>query len=343
MRQDDVDAIVNTVNCVGVMGKGIALQFRNKWPENNRAYETACKAKEVRLGRMFVFDSGGLVKPNYIINFPTKNHWRGKSSLQSIRDGLRDLISQVKRLRIRSIAVPPLGCGNGGLEWNEVRPLIEGAFAELPDVEVRLFEPAGAPDPKSMEVKTGRPRMTAGRAAILKVLDTYRALEYGLSRIEVQKLAYFLQEAGEELKLSFVKHQYGPYSEELRHALNRMEGHFIRGLGDGVVEAEIEPVKDALTEAEKFVKANGHAALERHVERVAQLIEGFQSPYGMELLATVHWVATREPGVHTFDQVLGAVKSWNERKASIMQDAHLRAAWDRLLEQRWLPSREAKH
>ena len=343
MRQDDVDAIVNTVNCVGVMGKGIALQFRNKWPENNRAYEAACKAKEVRLGRMFVFDSGGLVKPNYIINFPTKDHWRGKSSLESIREGLKDLIAQIKRLRIRSIAVPPLGCGNGGLEWSEVRPLIEGAFAELPDVEVRLFEPSGAPDPKSMEVKTRRPRMTAGRAAILKVLDTYRALEYGLSRIEVQKLAYFLQEAGEELKLSFVKHRYGPYSEELRHALNRMEGHFIRGLGDGVVEAEIEPVEDALAEAEEFVKANGHAALEKHVERVAQLIEGFQSPYGMELLATVHWVATREAGVHTFDQVLGAVKSWNERKASIMQDAHLRAAWDRLSEQRWLPSRETQH
>lgn len=343
MRQDDVDAIVNTVNCVGVMGKGIALQFRNKWPENNRAYEMACKAKEVRLGRMFVFDSGGLVKPNYIINFPTKDHWRGKSSLVSIRDGLNDLVAQVIRLRIRSIAVPPLGCGNGGLEWSEVRPLIESAFAELPEVEVRLFEPAGAPDPKSMEVKTKRPRMTAGRAAILKVLDTYRALEYGLSRIEVQKLAYFLQEAGEELKLSFVKHQYGPYSEELRHALNRMEGHFIRGLGDGVVEAEIEPVADALAEAEEFVNASGHAALAKHVERVAGLIEGFQSPYGMELLATVHWVATREAGVRTFEQVLGAVKSWNERKASIMQDAHLRAAWDRLLEQRWLPSREAQH
>lgn len=343
MRQDDVDAIVNTVNCVGVMGKGIALQFRNKWPENNRAYEAACKAKEVRLGRMFVFDSGGLVKPNYIINFPTKDHWRGKSSLESIREGLKDLVAQVERLGIRSIAVPPLGCGNGGLEWSDVRPLIEGAFAELPGVEVRLFEPEGAPDPKSMEVKTKRPRMTAGRAAILKVLDTYRALEYGLSRIEVQKLAYFLQEAGEELKLSFVKHQYGPYSEELRHALNRMEGHFIRGLGDGVVEAEIEPVADALAEAEEFVNASGHGALAKHVGRVAQLIEGFQSPYGMELLATVHWVATRETGVRTFEQVLGAVKSWNERKASIMQDAHLRAAWDRLLEQRWLPSREAQH
>lgn len=336
LRQDDVDAIVNTVNCVGVMGKGIALQFKNKWPANYSAYEAACKAKQVRPGTMFVFDSGGLVKPNYIINFPTKDHWRGKSRVEFIRDGLVDLVAQIKRLGIRSIAIPPLGCGNGGLEWDEVRPLIEQAFAVLPDVEVRLFAPAGAPDPKSMEVKTSRPKMTAGRAAILKVLDTYRSLEYGLSRIEVQKLAYFLQEAGESLSLSFVKNQYGPYSDQLRHALNRMEGHFIRGLGDGVVEAEIEPLEDALAEAEQYVTASGHAALARHVERVANLIEGFQTPYGMELLATVHWVATHEPNAHSLDQAVSAVHAWNERKAKIMQPAHVRAAWSRLDAQGWL-------
>ena len=337
LRQDDVDAVVNTVNCVGIMGKGIALQFKNKWPENFRAYEAACRAKEVRPGRMFVFDSGGLVKPNYIINFPTKDHWRGKSRIEYIREGLKDLVARIKHLGIRSIAVPPLGCGSGGLEWSEVRPMIEAAFAGLPELEVRLFPPAGAPDPKRMEVRTTRPRMTAGRAAILKVLDTYRALEYGLSRIEVQKLAYFLQEAGEDLKLSFVKHQYGPYSDQLRHALNRMEGHFIRGLGDGVVEAEIEPVEDALAEADRFVAESGHAAMAQHVDRVASLIDGFQSPYGMELLATVHWVATREPDVRTLDQAIHAVHAWNERKANLMPAPHVRAAWDRLASQHWLP------
>jgi O-acetyl-ADP-ribose deacetylase (regulator of RNase III) len=128
LKQDNVDAIVNTVNCVGVMGKGIALQFKNKWPANFTAYAAACKAGQVRPGRMLVFDSGGLVKPNFIINFPTKDHWRGSSKIDFIRDGLVDLVAQVKRLRIRSIAVPPLGCGNGGLNWADVRPLIEAAF-----------------------------------------------------------------------------------------------------------------------------------------------------------------------------------------------------------------------
>lgn len=336
LRQDDVDAIVNTVNCVGIMGKGIALQFKNKWPNNYRAYVSACKSNEMHIGRMFVFDSGGLVKPNYIINFPTKDHWRGRSRIEYVQDGLVDLILNIKRLGIRSIAIPPLGCGNGGLNWSEVQTLIEAAFSELPDVEVRLFPPDGAPSPKSMEVRTDRPRMTAGRAAILKVLDTYRALEYGLSRIEVQKLAYFLQEAGENLKLSFIKNQYGPYSEQLKHALNRMEGHFIRGLGDGVVESEIEPVAEAMEEADKFISEIEHAKLAKHVDRVSELIDGFQSPYGMELLATVHWVASRESNVKTIEQAIKAVHAWNERKAKIMSPEHIRVAWSRLEEKGWI-------
>lgn len=335
LRQENVDAIVNTVNCVGVMGKGIALQFKNKWPANFAAYKAACDLGQVQTGRMFVFDSGGLVKPHYIINFPTKKDWRGKSKIEYIRDGLVDLIAQVRRLNIRSIAIPPLGCGNGGLEWADVHPLIEDAFAGLPDVDAHLFSPDGAPDPKTMEVRTSRPKMTEGRAAILKVLDTYRTLGYGLSRIEVQKLAYFLQEAGENLRLSFVQHQYGPYSGELRHALERMEGHFIRGLGDGVVEAEIEPESKALEEAEAFAAAHGNADLDARVQRVGELIEGFQSPYGMELLATVHWVATHGKA-DSLSAALFEVQSWNDRKRRLMKKEHVEAAWNRLRDQHWL-------
>ena len=336
LKQGDVDAIVNTVNCVGVMGKGIALQFKNKWPANFIAYAAACKAGQVRPGRMFVFDSGGLVKPNFIINFPTKDHWRGSSKIEFIRDGLVDLVAQVKRLGIRSIAVPPLGCGNGGLDWADVRPLIEAAFEALPDVEVRLFEPAGAPDPKTMEVRTKRPRMTAGRAAIVKVLDTYRELNYGLSKIEVQKLAYFLQEAGGPLDLPFVKHHYGPYSDTLRHALNTMEGHFIRGLGDGVVEAEIEPIEDALAEAEAFIAAKQHSELAGQVDRVGRLIDGYQSSYGMELLASVHWVAAHEADVRSLDDAVAAVHAWNDRKRHLMKPEHIASAWKRLGDEGWL-------
>jgi O-acetyl-ADP-ribose deacetylase (regulator of RNase III) len=337
LKQDDVDAIVNTVNCVGVMGKGIALQFRNKWPANNQAYEHACKAGQVKLGTMFVFDSDGLVKPNFIINFPTKGHWRARSEIRSIQDGLKDLIAQVQRLKIKSIAIPPLGCGNGGLDWDDVRPLIVDAFAALPDVEVRLFEPVSAPAAKAMEVRTPKPKMTPGRAAILKVLDTYRELGYGLSKIEVQKLAYFLQEAGRGLKLTFVAHEYGPYSDQLRHVLNKMEGHYIRGVGDGVVDAEIEPMPNALDEADTYLsKDDSGPDLNRRIARIERLIDGFQSPYGMELLASVYWVTQNEPFVQSLAEALRAVHGWNERKRQLMQPAHVEIAWNRLAEEGWI-------
>lgn len=339
LKQADVDAIVNTVNCVGVMGKGIALQFKNKWPENARSYEVACKQGRVRPGKMFVFDAGGLVKPHFIVNFPTKDHWRAKSKLQFIEDGLVDLVNEVRRLRIQSIAIPPLGCGNGGLDWAQVRPLIENAFSELPHVEVRLFEPAGAPSAKDMEVRTPRPNMTRGRAAVLTLLETYQSLNYGVSRLEVQKLAYFLQVAGEDLNLIFEKNEYGPYSDALRHVLSRMEGHFIRGVGDGVVESEIEPCADALSEARDFLHREGDRALEGQVRRVASLIDGFQSPYGMELLATVHWVATHNYGGGP-KAASEAIAEWSSRKRRLMQPEHIAAAWDRLARQGWLGSQE---
>jgi O-acetyl-ADP-ribose deacetylase (regulator of RNase III) len=142
----DAEALVNTVNCVAVMGKGLALQFKQAFPPNVKAYESACHAGEVVPGKMFIFDNGRLIKPRYIINFPTKRHWRDKSRVEDIQSGLRALIEDVRRLGIRSIAVPPLGCGLGGLNWRDVRPMIEKSFSELPDVRVLLFPPLGTPD-----------------------------------------------------------------------------------------------------------------------------------------------------------------------------------------------------
>ena len=305
------------------------------WVAVFKAYKVACDRKEVRPGKMLVYDSGGLVKPNYIVNFPTKDHWRGKSKVDVIRSGLHDLVEQVRRLKIRSIAIPPLGCGNGGLDWDDVRPLIEEAFARLDQVDVRVFAPDGTPDPKTMEVGTESPAMTPGRAAILKALETYRVLGYGLTNLEIQKLAYFLQLSGEDLKLKFEKHHYGPYSDALRHALNRMEGHFVRGVGDGSGASEVEPVDSALEAANVYLQDTRNSELGQRVGRVANLIDGFQSPYGMELLATVHWAAARE-NASSADDALRVAKNWNERKARLMQERHVRSAWNRLVDEGWL-------
>lgn len=141
LLEEKAESLVNTVNCVGVMGKGIALQFKQAYPENFRHYEKACKASEVQPGQMFTVATGSLLNPRYIINFPTKRHWRNNSKIEDIKSGLVALVQQVQRLDIRSIAMPALGCGNGGLNWTDVKPLIESAFAQLPDVQVIIFEP----------------------------------------------------------------------------------------------------------------------------------------------------------------------------------------------------------
>lgn len=334
LKQQDVDAIVNTVNCVGVMGKGIALQFKKKWPANFKAYAAACKAGEIRLGKMFIFDLGALATPRYIINFPTKDHWRNASNLKDIETGLQDLVQQIKNLDIRSIAMPPLGCGNGGLNWADVRPVIKQHFADIKDVTLRLFEPSNTAATAQLEVNTVAPKMTAGRAAILALLECYEALSYGLSKLEVQKLAYFLQEAGEDLRLSYQKHKFGPYADQLRHVLDRMDGHYIHGVGDGVVESAITPDALALKTAKAFL-AKANPELQARVSRVAQLIEGFQSPFGMELLASVHWVAKQE-GAADAQQALQKIQSWNPRKNQLMQANHVESAWQQLQQQQWI-------
>ncbi len=146
----DAEALVNTVNCVGVMGRGIALQFRKAFPENFTAYKIVCDRGELRPGQLFVYVQDQLTNPRYIINFATKDHWKGKSHLDYIDSGLKALVQEVRQRGIRSIAIPPLGCGLGGLRWSDVRPRIEHAFSVLPKVQVLLYEPDGAPQASVM-------------------------------------------------------------------------------------------------------------------------------------------------------------------------------------------------
>ena len=334
------EALVNTVNCVGYMGKGIALQFKQAFPANFKHYEVACHAGNMVPGKMMIHDNGGLVNPRYIINFPTKRHWKGKSRIEDIESGLSALVADVQRLGIRSSAVAPRGCGLGGLEWRVVRPMIEQAFASLPDVQVLLFEPAGAPEAKAMPVRTERPHMTPARALFIRLMDAYSALDYSRTLLEVQKLAYFLQEAGEPLRLNYEAGHYGPYAPNLNKVLEVMEGHFIRGYGDSQKpDAEIELLPGAVDEASAFL-ADKRDSLTR-LEQVADLIEGFETPYGMELLATVHWVAhyggrQGEAPAPDVDAATNVVHAWNPRKQNIFKPDHIRAAWMQLAQRGWM-------
>ncbi len=332
----DADALVNTVNCVGFMGRGIAAQFKRAFPENFRVYEAACRREEVQPGKMLVFETGRLGRPRYVINFPTKRHWRGKSRLVDIERGLEALVAEVRRLGIKSIAVPPLGCGLGGLDWRDVRPMIERAFAEIPEVRTMVFEPAGAPAPEEMAKSTEVPKMTAGRAVLVSLMHRYLGglLDPFVSLLEVHKLMYFDQEAGERLKLTYVKGTYGPYAENLRQVLARIEGHFVSGYADGGDDPtkQLELVPGAFEEATAFLI--DHPDTRDRFNRVADLVEGFETPFGMELLATVHWVANHE-GVPDPDGAVDAVYRWNERKRAFTpRQIHL--AWDVLDAKGWL-------
>ncbi len=331
----DAEALVNTVNCVGVMGKGIALQFKQAYPDNFRRYQKACKAEEVQPGRMFVWPTGLMVNPKYVINFPTKRHWRGKSRLDDVEAGLGALIEEVRRLKIESIAIPPLGCGLGGLDWADVGPRITAAFAVMPEIRVLLFAPAGAPKVEAMPVATETPKMTRARALFVKLIEKYCVPGYRLSLLEIQKLAYFLQEAGEPLRLNFVKHNYGPYAENLNHVLQRIEGHFIRGYGDRSKGAKIRLLPTATQEAEAFLAADAEA--ESRLDRIGRLIDGFETPYGMELLATVHWVAKNAAEIARDDEmIIKGVQDWSQRKKARFQPDHVCKAAKRLRDQNWL-------
>lgn len=335
----DAEALVNTVNGVGVMGKGIALQFKKAFPKNYDAYRRAAKEGAVYPGRMLVYATGTAVNPKFIINFPTKRHWKGRSRLEDIRAGLQALIGDIRRLGIRSIAVPPLGCGMGGLKWHEVKPLIQQSFEEIPQVRVLLYEPQTPPDASAMPVAERRSGLTRARAMLIRLMDLYGVPGYTLTLLEIQKLAYFLQEVGERLNLRYGKHKFGPYADGLNHVLQRLEGAWIEGYGDRTVRAEIKNKPGAVQAAiERLAQEEDAQEAERRLARIASLIRGFEHPYGLELLSTLHWLASHEdPGVADDASIaVEAFQNWDERKRERYRPEHIRKAWNRLKSEGWL-------
>lgn len=330
------DALVNTVNCKGVMGRGIALQFKKAFPEAYKAYKAACDRGELKPGIVLVHDLNRFEQPHYVIDVPTKRHWRGKSRIEDIEAGLNALVAEVRRLGLKSVAVPPLGCGLGGLSWAEVRPRIEHALADLSDVHVLLFEPKGAPSPEEMAKEEKMPNMTEGRALLLALIRRYLAaiMDPTVSLLEIHKLMYFMQESGQDLKLNFTKGPYGPYGENLRHVLTHIEGHFIVGYGDAADNPErpIEAKPEAILEAEAFLLS--HPKVQERLDRVAQLIGGFETPFGMELLSTVHWLACHENAT-TSEEAAEMAYIWNPRKR-MFKPEHFRIAWSVLDRGGWL-------
>jgi O-acetyl-ADP-ribose deacetylase (regulator of RNase III) len=317
---EDTEALVNTVNCVGVMGRGIALQFKKAFPENFKAYARACKEEKVTPGKMFVFETGQLVNPRLIINFPTKRHWRAHSRIEDIENGLKALKCTIQEYKIRSIAIPPLGCGLGGLDWYEVKTLIEAILKPLDNVQIILYEPHSEIAQEKTVQGLHTPKMTPGRAVLVELVNRYLQglLDPFITLLEIHKLMYFMQESGEFLKLRYTKAPYGPYAENLRHVLNLIEGHLITGYADGGDQPDkpISLMPNAIEKATTFLQ--DYPETYTRFDRVTTLVEGFESPFGLELLSTVHWIVKNE-SVSSVSDVIDRTYAWNRRKQQFTQ------------------------
>lgn len=336
-----VEALVNTVNTVGVMGKGIALMFKERFPANMRAYAEACKQGDVVTGKMFITQTGELLGPRWIVNFPTKQHWRNPAQMAWIQDGLQDLRAWLQAQQVSSIAIPPLGAGNGGLPWPEVKQAIETALGDL-DIDILLYEPSS--QYQNVAKRGGVAELTPARALIAELVRRYWFLGMECSLLEIQKLAWFLARVigrnplGDPLQLQFKAHRYGPYANNLTHLLNAMDGSYLQSdkrIPDSkpfdVIwfnEAKKQELAVYLhTEAKAFLPI---------LEQTTALIDGFESPYGMELLATVDWLIAEEGCAPTLSALreglhrCPAGTPWGERKARLFDDRSLQIALTRL-------------
>lgn len=343
LLQADVDALVNTVNTVGVMGKGIALMFKEAFPDNFEQYEAAVKREEVAVGRMFVTKRNELIGPKWIINFPTKKHWRHPSKIEWIVSGLEDLKRVIAQNGIRSVALPPLGSGNGGLNWAEVRPKIEAALAPMEGVDVVVFEPTrqyqNVSKPKGVE------KLTAARALVVELVRQYWVLGLECTLLEIQKLAYLLErnivrlDLPNPLDLRFGANRYGPYADRLKHLLNALDGSYLhceKRLADAGAldviwfdDTKKEKISAFLTTPEAKVYRTA-------LEATSITIDGFQSPLGMELLATVDWLLYRGLAKPSVASIKAALCAWpggdgaGERKLKLFDDRLIALALARL-------------
>jgi O-acetyl-ADP-ribose deacetylase (regulator of RNase III) len=343
LLEAEVEALVNTVNTVGVMGKGVALMFKEAYPENFKAYQAACRRKEVKIGHMFVTERQALMGPKWIINFPTKEHWRGNSKMVWIEAGLAELKRVIAEKRIRSIAIPPLGSGNGGLNWSDVRAKIEAALGTLSDIRVIVYEPTDRY--QNVSKRAGVEKLTPARALVAELVRRYWILGIECSLLEIQKLAYLLERNVEKLGLKnsldlrFQADRYGPYAPRLTHLLDALDGSYLH-CGKRIGDAgpfDVIWFDDAKQDAIAAYLRSGEAkAFLPALEATTELIDGFESPLGMELLATIDWLTHKDGVAADRDSIKIALRSWTggkqsgERKLKLFEDRLVDLALERL-------------
>lgn len=330
MLQSEADALVNTVNTVGVMGKGIALQFKEAFPNNTKAYVTSCKKEELAPGILLPFwEESMLLGRKLIVNFPTKEHWRNPSKYEYIEKGLQTLQTLIVEEGIKSIAIPPLGCGNGGLEWAKVKPMIEKYLGHLP-IEVYVYQPNELIKEILQKQETKKEiELTPARAQLLYVLFAYESLGEYSSLFAANKLAYFLQRLGQPLKLHFKPHLYGPYAIGVEKVLYALNGVFLKGMEQGEAKP-FEPLKlnyERWAQVKKYIEKEISQEDLTRLQRLIKLIQNFSSDLSLEILATTDFILQEYPS-YSLDQVMNAI--WTDRKKGLFKKEHVAIAYDHL-------------
>ena len=332
------EALVNTVNTVGVMGKGIALAFKKRFPNNMQAYAEACKNGEVQTGKMFVTENDDLLGAKWIINFPTKQHWRNSSKIEWVEEGLQDLRRFIIQNEVKSIAIPPLGSSNGKLNWQNVKPKIVDALGDLRDTKIIIYEPP----------TQGCVELTPARAMVLELIRRYSLIGMDCTQIEAQKLIYFLERSinldnlDNPFKLNFKEYKYGPYDAKVMHALNNLKDSYLHieeekiSINSFVYHLKLK--NNEVSNIKNYLE-NGHREYASTIDKVTQIIKGFESPYGMELLATVDWLINKKNISPNMDDIKKSLQNWfsesedtqwAERKLKIFEDDALKLAIERL-------------
>jgi O-acetyl-ADP-ribose deacetylase (regulator of RNase III) len=334
LLEAQAQALVNTVNTVGVMGKGIALQFKEAFPMNFKIYAAACKKKELVTGKLLVVKELTLEGEKIIINFPTKTEWYLKSKYEYIEEGLLELAKAIEEHKIESIAIPPLGCGNGGLNWDIVKPMIEKHLSHLNNVQILVYEPNLAVKGilKNQEVKK-EIKLTPARAMVLYAMFYYESLGENASLFVANKLAYFLQRLGETSlnKLKFEASHYGPYAVQVEHLLHNVNGKYIKGL-EQMNSKAFEPLElqyEKAKEVSDFIKRELSLEQRIRLSNLIKLIDGFQSALSLEILATVDFVRRDKPGMSQAEMI-STIHNWSDRKRQLFQEKYILIATNHL-------------
>ena len=331
LLEAETQALVNTVNTVGVMGKGIALQFKERFPVNLKIYRNACKQGDMQIGKMLVVKEQTLNGEKIIINFPTKTEWYKKSQYSYIEEGLKDLKNVIKQFGIKSIAIPPLGCGNGGLKWDKVKILIDKYLMDLTDVDIIIYEPNDSVkeilQKENIKKDVG---LTPARAMLLHALYKYEKMGEVASIFAANKLAYFLQKTGEPMKLQFVPYKYGPYAQGIEKVLYALNGKYLNGMEQMKARA-FEPLQlnyERYDEVQNYIKTLGFEQQKR-LENLFEVIDGFETTLSLEILSSTHFLISENPKISE-EELFDKIKNWNERKKNIITKEHITIALNHL-------------